>query len=140
MVEGITANALGKENKISYKKLWSSGLLDKYSNILYDTLYVRARFKTLFNPYSICAGRYGVFVMATMVSKYDADLVNYKTYYIDSEDMFGDPYNFLIASSQEANFYISEDYTVTNLELYLYETGDFKYVDDSGAQKVLPIF
>jgi hypothetical protein len=46
--------------------------------------------------------------------------------------MFGNPYNYLISSSQETKFFIGKDDGITNIEIALYQTGDFEYRDSAG--------
>jgi hypothetical protein len=50
--------------------------------------------------------------------------------------MFGNPYNYLISSSQETKFFIGKDDGVTNIGIYLYQTGDFQYRDSAGNVRI----
>lgn len=129
----IFANADG--NKPTEKLIKSINLHDEYEGLIYDTLYLKASFKTIFNQYAICAGGYGLYIKATMSSKDESGKQNQRIYYLDSKHMFGNPYNYLISSSQETNFFIGKDESITNIEIYLYQDGGFKYKDDAGNIK-----
>ena len=130
----IFANADG--NKPTEKLIKSINLRDEYGGLIYDTLYLKASFKTIFNQYAICAGGYGLYIKATMSSKDESGKQNQRIYYLDSKHMFGNPYNYLISSSQETNFFIGKDESITNIEVYLYQDGGFKYKDDAGNIKI----
>lgn len=130
----IFANADG--NKPTEKLIKSINLRDEYEGLIYDTLYLKASFKTIFNQYAICAGGYGLYIKATMSSKDESGKQNQRIYYLDSKHMFGNPYNYLISSSQETNFFIGKDESITNIEVYLYQDGGFKYKDDAGNIKI----
>jgi hypothetical protein len=84
----------------------------------------------------MCAGGYGLGLIATMKSKDSSGKQNTRTYYLDSKQMFGNPYNYLISSSQETKFFIGKDDGVTNIGIYLYQTGDFQYKDSAGNVRI----
>jgi hypothetical protein len=79
-------------------------LPDDYANSIYDSISLKANFRTFFNPYSVYRGEYGLYLRAAIRPQTEGGKWINRTYYLSSKDMFGDPYNYLIASSQEAKF------------------------------------
>ena len=115
------------------KLIQSINLRDQYGGLIYDTLYLKANFKTIFNQYAMCSGGYGIYIIATMASKDSSGKQNQRIYYFDSKHMFGNPYNYLISSSQETKFFIGKDESITNIAIYLYQDNSFKYKDSKGT-------
>jgi hypothetical protein len=59
---------------------------------IYDTFYIAGEFRTLLSDYTILTGNYGI-----RAEFHDGDQVH--EIYLDSQDMFGDPYNFAVFTS-----------------------------------------
>lgn len=120
--------------------LWKVSLQDEefkslQQSSLYDAIVLKAKFKTLFNGYHMTSGSYGLWLDLYISTSNTGDGVILKRYYLDSSTMFGDPYNFLIPSLQEAKFNIEHTETIKAMALWVYQDNNFKYRDDSGQEK-----
>lgn len=133
---GIMANAGSNNSEIL---IWSMELPDDYANSIYDSISLKANFRTFFDPYNVYRGEYGLYLRAAIRPQTEGGKWINRTYYLSSKDMFGDPYNYLIASSQEAKFGFDTNEQIAALSLYLYQENDFYYTDDSGISKLLPV-
>lgn len=133
---GIIANAGSNNSEIL---IWSMELPDDYANSIYDSISLKANFRTFFDPYNVYRGEYGLYLRAAIRPQTKGGKWINRTYYLSSKDMFGDPYNYLIASSQEAKFGFDTNEQIAALSLYLYQENDFYYTDDSGISKLLPV-
>ena len=94
---------------------------------LYDTVLLKADFKTLFTQYNnLINGKYGlkliIYTKATQEStKYCENIVE-----LDSSEMFGNPYNFIAYSTQGKVFKLRSEGYIHGFALYLYQDGNFK--------------
>jgi hypothetical protein len=52
--------------------------------------------------------------------------------------MFGNPFSFLIYSTQEATFDISGLGTIKGIGLYLYQDGNFEQYNQDGSNSLIP--
>lgn len=114
-------------NKITTKK-------ENYLNINtplvgYNRLGISANFQTLFSAYNIISGHYGLALEITgirndKVNKENAE-TSTETVFLDTDDMFGNPYGFLGAVTQEKVFDISGYSEISNIKVYLYQSNDF---------------
>ena len=104
----------------------------QYGNNIYDSLLLKAKFQTLFQPSQVYDGRYGLCLKVVMTPLIEGTQELHYTYYLDSKYMFGDPYNYLIPSSQEIRVPIEEG-EISRLDLYLYQDANFKYKADDGS-------
>lgn len=116
--------------------LWEMTNRDDSLNVLqqsdlYDSIVLKAKFKTLFNGYHMVSGSYGL-CLDVYISIGNGNTI-LKHFYLDSSTMFGDPYNFLIAASQEAKFNISHEETIAGMILYAYQDNNFQYKNDDGS-------
>lgn len=114
-------------NKITTKR-------ENYLNINtplvgYNRLGIRANFQTLFSAYNIISGHYGLALEITGIRNDKVNKENAKTstetVFLDTDDMFGNPYGFLGAVTQEKVFDISEYSEISNIKVYLYQSNDF---------------
>ena len=122
--EGILANG-----ETTTKLIWSSNLredpnstLDIQNNGIYTTLGLRADFKCLLSDKFIREGNYGLRLDLFSDSTTDSSeeyLVS--SVYLDTIDMFGDPYSFTAPFQQEKKFDISSLSTIWGMNLYLYQ-------------------
>lgn len=123
--------------------IWSISLSDSefkdiQQNSIYDAIVLKADFKTMLSSYDIIKGSYGLRMdVYTSISNKKQGLY-LKRFYLDSSMMFGDPYNFIIFSQQDAKFNISNNETIHTMSLYFYQNNDFIYRNNSGEYKVLP--
>ena len=124
---------VNSENKVL---IWDSG------QILYQDfthLGVKADFQTFLNEYATIYGNYGLGIELTFTAKEEVPVgvsnhfVN--TVVFDSDDFFGNVYNFATYFSQEQVFNLSDfqDFSITNIKVYLYQRGNFL---DNNAQLI----
>jgi len=87
----------------------------------WDTIYLKADFKTLFNGYNITGGHYGLRLSGILSDESRFDKV------LDSSMMFGNPYDYMVPFSQDILFYVPHDpgVTINSMTLSVYQTGDF---------------
>lgn len=138
MIHGLKAN--GSTQQIC---LWSTNLNDAHyrdlqNNSIYDTISLKGDFKTLLTDYNVNSGSYGL--RLDMYVHPTNDNVNYVVHraYLDSSDMYGNPYSFLAYSTQAIKFNIAELGTIDTISLYLYQNSDFTYLTDDKKLQVLP--
>lgn len=137
---GITAN--GKETQLP---LWSVNLSnsdykDLQTNSIYNTLSLKADFKCLLSNYKMKAGTYGLILRLDVRPTNDNSQTISQWVSLDSTDMFGNPYSFMVYSTQEATFDISELGTIESLQLFLYQNNDFEFYNDKGfPERLKPV-
>ena len=94
---------------------------------LYDTIGISANFKTMLSDKDIQTGNYGLcidfltYASQDGVEAYD----NIITLYLDSNNMFGDPYNFSIPLYQAMKVNKGEQ-IIWGFHVYLYQQNNFK--------------
>lgn len=109
------------------------------NNSLYDTIAIKADFKTLLTGYNVNSGNYGLRLdMYFKPTNGTEKLIRYSAY-LDSSDMYGNPYSFLIYSTQAMKFSIANIGTIQTISLYFYQNNNFKYLTDESVQKRLPV-
>lgn len=136
---GITAN--GDETQLP---LWSVNLSnsdykDLQTNSIYNTLNLKADFKCLLSNYKMKTGTYGLILRLDVRPTNDNSQTISQWVSLDSTDMFGNPYAFMVYSTQEATFDISGLGTIENLQLFLYQNDDFEFYNDKGFPERLPV-
>lgn len=136
---GITAN--GDETQLP---LWSVNLSnsdykDLQTNSIYNTLSLKADFKCLLSNYKMKAGTYGLILRLDVRPTNDNSQTISQWVSLDSTDMFGNPYAFMVYSTQEATFDISGLGTIESLQLFLYQNDDFEFYNDKGFPERLPV-
>lgn len=99
---------------------------------IYDTFYIAGEFRTLLGDYTILTGNYGI-----RAEFHDGDQVH--ELYLDSQDMFGDPYNFAVFTSQQQTYNIEKIKKIDEISLYFYQFNNFSY-DKNGEPAVLPCY
>lgn len=123
---GIVANGDLRE-----KIIWAKGFIDEpLSKItgdgIYDTITLRANFRTLLNDYHLYEGRYGLKLEIYTKASKDSNTLFLNTVILDSSEMFGNPYMFSVYSRQEKSFLINTEGYIHALKLILYQDGKFK--------------
>lgn len=94
----------------------------------FDRLGIRANFKSLLQDYHTTQGNYGLRLdivtvnSGTTSTKQTHNFINFK---LDSNDMFGNPYNFELWSQQKAVFDISELNDIVGMQLVFYQKDNF---------------
>lgn len=109
------------------------------NNSLYDTIAVKADFKTLLTGYNVNSGNYGLRLDMYFKPTNGTEKLVRHSAYLDSSDMYGNPYSFLIYSTQAMKFSIANIGTIQTISLYFYQNNNFKYLTDEGVQKRLPV-
>lgn len=109
------------------------------NNSLYDTIAVKADFKTLLTGYNVNDGNYGLRLDMYFKPTNGTEKLIRHSAYLDSSDMYGNPYSFLIYSTQAMKFSIANIGTIQTISLYFYQNNNFKYLTDEGVQKRLPV-
>lgn len=138
---GVTAN----ESDVNRKDicLWSVSLNDSdfkdlQVNSIYNTLILKADFKCLLANYRMKSGTYGLRLRLVQKATNDNIYPVVQEIELDSGSMFGNPYSFLVYSTQEATFDISNIGTIDAISLYLYQNNDFEYYKHDGLVESVP--
>lgn len=97
--------------------------LTDLSLIGYDRLGLSAEFQTLLGSYEILNGHYGLKLELTGVR--NDGQTGKEILYLDTDDMFGNPYNFVGATKQEKVFDISNYSEIQDINIYFYQSADF---------------
>ena len=93
----------------------------------FTRLGIKADFSTWLNDYNTTYGNYGLAIVLTFTNK-DSKKSFLQNIIFDSEQFFGDVYNFETYYTQEAVYNISEynNYTITHIQLYAYQRNNFR--------------
>ena len=121
---------------ITFKKalIWDSKDLSPTREEMFESRYtrlgVKAQFSTWLNEYNTAYGNYGLAIVL-IFSNNDSTGRFGKVITFDSNEFFGDVYNFETFYTQEALFDISEfiDYPIRQIQLYAYQRNNFKNAD-----------
>lgn len=129
---GIVANGIdlvdNSEPGPTVKNIWEIKDVEIGS---YDRLCITAGFKTLLSNYNLCSGNYGLRIILQCENKTTTqtnDLKKYYSFEFDSNDMYGDPYNFETFYTQECVIDIGEitkKENIVSILVSLYEKGNF---------------
>ena len=131
---GIKAN----DDKEQEKIIWAVGYEDltKINNSgIYDTITLKANFKTLFSNSDLKDGNYGLKLQIYIAESVDSTTLLLNTVKLDSSEMFGNPYAFSVYSKQEKSFAIKTEGFLYALKLILYQDKNFKDIEG----KILPV-
>lgn len=134
---GITANGNETQLPIWSVNLSNSDYKDLQTNSIYNTLSLKADFKCLLSNYKMKTGTYGLILRLDVRPTNDNNQTISQWVSLDSTDMFGNPYSFMVYSTQEATFDISELGTIESLHLFLYQNNDFEFYNDKGFPEQL---
>ena len=109
-------------------------LLEEYQTNGYTRLGLRADFSTWLNEFNVVSGNYGLILTLTFKNPDVVDSNNNNIqaiYTFDSNEFFGDIYNFETYYNQEAVFDISDysDYFLQGIKLEAYQLDNFKTSD-----------
>lgn len=94
----------------------------------FDRLGIQAKFKSFLGDYDIDFGHYGLRLDIVTVDSTTTSVSNTYEYHslsIDTDDMFGNPYNFIAWSKQQCVFDISEFNNIMGMQLVFYQNNDF---------------
>ena len=138
-VNGLTANS-----NIIQMELWRADLTsnqefrDLQSNGIYNTLTIKADFKTLLSHYDLMSGNYGLRLDLFIQPSFDNPTQRIRKYItLDSSEMMGNPYSFSVYSTQAKKVDIVSTGVIAEMVLWLYQSinGDGegrRFIDKSG--------
>ena len=123
------------------KKLWEDDLdLRQYGDLqangIYNTLIIKAEFKTDLYNYNYINGTYGLRIELDVRPTPDSTAKYTKIVELSSKEMFGNPYNFTIFAPQAKVFNVVSAGVIEKIKLYLYQNNDF--VNDR-EERIIPI-
>lgn len=123
-VNGLTANS-----NIIQKELWRADLTsnqefrDLQSNGIYNTLTIKADFKTLLSHYDLISGNYGLRLDLFIQPSFDNPTQRIRKYVtLDSSEMMGNPYSFSVYSTQAKKVDIVSTGVIAEMVLWLYQS------------------
>lgn len=123
---GLKANGDLKNVVIWNQTMAGSACADLQANGIYNTIILKADFKTLLSNYDLISGTYGL-RLDLLVRPSVSSTGRIRRYIeLSSKEMFGNPYAFSIFSTQAKTFSISTIGLIEGIELSLYQNGDFK--------------
>ena len=140
-VFGLKANAPEPDNEIC---IWSANLNNSeysdYQNTqVYDTISIFADFQTLLSDFNIISGSYGLRLRVVVKPTVDNTKPIDYSFELDSSEMYGNPYSFLVFSTQEATVKVKGLGIIDAVSLYFYQKQDFLYKTQDGKIIELPI-
>ena len=101
-----------------------------------DVFYVKADFQCMLDNYKIKSGSYGLEIQFYIIER-NTNACIVKVAHLDSKDMFGNPYAFVLPSVQAKKYDISSYGKIDRIKIYLYQSGNFTYQNTSDI-KALP--
>ena len=125
---GLVTNGQRKEIPI-----WSADLdldetyRDLQASGIYNTIALSAHFRTLLDNYDMRSGSYGLRLDIYVKVNPKSNKYIVRSVTLDSSEMFGNPYGFVIYSPQAKKFDLSKIGTVEKMTLWYYQNGDFSY-------------
>lgn len=122
---GILANGPETKKILWNQKLAANEFRDLKPDGIYNTLIVKADFKTFLYNQNYTTGTYGLQIDLLVRPSEDSTVKMQRTVTLSSEEMFGNPYNFAIYSPQAKTFTIAAAGIIEGIELSLYQNGDF---------------
>lgn len=140
-VFGLKANASEPDNEIC---IWSANLNNSeysdYQNTqVYDTISIFADFQTLLSDFNIISGSYGLRLRVVVKPTVDNTKPIDYSFELDSSEMYGNPYSFLVFSTQEATAKVKGLGIIDAVSLYFYQKQDFLYKTQNGKIEKLPV-
>ncbi len=122
----ITANGSERNVIIWNQRLDNGNYVDLQANGIYNTIILKADFKTLLANYDLVAGTYGLRLDLLVRPSVESTGRIRRYVELSSKEMFGNPYAFSIFSPQAKTFNIATVGIIEGIELSLYQNGDFK--------------
>ena len=122
---GIVANGQDR-----VRVLWNRTLDESFAimqdNDVYNTIILKAEFRTLLSNYDLIEGNYGLQLDFLVEPSANSGVNIRRTVQLDSSEMFGNPYHFAINSSQAKVIKLNTIGIIKAIELSLYQNGNFK--------------
>ena len=128
----------GQTLQVPYRKTIWKGTVSNGKG--FERLGIKADFKTWLKKLKVNSGNYGLCLFVSYVDKATvnaSDSVKVAQYILDSDDMYGNPYNFESFYTQSKTFDISNiTGQITNLELVFYQDANFSTSTGDAAPTV----
>ena len=123
-VNGLKANGEVIQTELWHADLTSnSEFRDLQSNGIYNTLTIKADFKTLLSKYDLVSGNYGLRLDLFIQPSFDNPTQRIRKYItLDSSEMMGNPYSFSIYSTQAKKVDIMSTGVISEMVLWLYQS------------------
>ena len=139
-------NSLRANSKIIQQDIWridltsNSEFRDLQSNGIYNTLTIKADFKTLLSHYDLVSGNYGLRLDLLIQPSFDNPTQRIRKYVtLDSSEMMGNPYSFSVYSAQAKKVDIVSTGVIAEMVLWFYQSinGDGegrRFIDRNGVE------
>ena len=123
-VNGLKANSDTIQLELWRADLTSdSQFRDLQSNGIYNTLTMKADFKTLLSKYDLVSGNYGLRLDLFIQPSFDNPTQRIRKYVtLDSSEMMGNPYSFSIYSTQAKKVDIVSTGVISEMVLWMYQS------------------
>ena len=139
-VNGLIAN-----DSVTSLDIWSIDLTsnqsfrDLQSNGIYNTLTIKADFKTLLSHYDLVAGNFGLRLDLFIQPSLNSTQRIRKYITLDSSEMLGNPYSFSIYSTQAKKVDIVSTGIISEMVLWIYQGvngdgGSGRFIDRDGKE------
>ena len=126
-----------KHHLICCIPLANGAFADLQTNGIYNTITLKADFKTFLHNYNVKSGTYGLQLDLVVKPSRDSTRKLLKTAYLESSEMFGNPYAFSIATQQTKIFDIGTVGIITDILLTLYQDGNFIDINGNKIEPAL---
>ena len=93
----------------------------------YEFIGLSADFFAALSAFSPTAGNYGLKMMLNAIEKNSDDKSRDYTYFLDSSDMYGNPYLFETYFNQQKIFNIEKFKKINSIKIYFYQNSNFEY-------------
>lgn len=119
--QGLIANRTKQEGEKAEDFINLFSLNEIENTINYDTICIKADFKTLLQNYAITSGNYGLRVVLETANQ----TINLE---LDcTKDMFGNPYAYTSYFSHNQTYRLNLSENIDSIQAYFYQRGNFKY-------------
>lgn len=122
-------NSLCANSDIVQQEIWridltsSTSFRDLQANGIYNTLTIKADFKTALSEYDLIQGNYGLCLGLFIQPSFDSTTRIPKYITLDSSEMIGNPYSFLVYSTQAKKIDIVSTGVIAEMILWFYQSG-----------------
>lgn len=128
--------------KVTEIPIWSADLAldqsyrDLQASGIYNTISLSAQFKTLLDNYDMRSGSFGLRLDIYVKLNPSSEKYIVRSVYMDSSEMFGNPYAFVLYTPQSRKYDLSQLGAVEKLSLWFYQKGDFSYYNSNERKTV----
>ena len=140
--KSVAQYGLISNGKVTEIPIWSADLAldqsyrDLQASGIYNTISLSAQFKTLLDNYDMRSGSFGL--RLDIYTKLNPSSEKYivRSVYMDSSEMFGNPYAFVLYTPQSRKYDLSQLGAVEKMSLWFYQKGDFSYYNANERKTV----